>query len=105
MGDIGTSPYVELERLGAIGFDVVIFPLTSTLATISSVYERFSQFKENALGGMRAVDDEFADCPVGSLHEFAGFPQVVEWEEQYMPVTEQDKYEESLGDDLTTQDD
>jgi hypothetical protein len=49
---------------------------------------------------MRGVDDAFDAQPLGSLHEFSGFPEVVEWEAQYLPETDQEKYEGSLGDDL-----
>jgi hypothetical protein len=52
---------------------------------------------------MRGVDDAFDAQPLGSLHEFSGFPEVVEWEAQYLPATDQEKYEGSLGDDLTDQ--
>lgn len=51
------------------------------------------------------IDDEFNERPVGSLHEFSGFPEVVEWERQFLPEEEQDRYEGSLGDDWAPSDD
>ena len=43
---------------------------------------------------------KFNDAAVGSLHEFSGFPEVVEWEEAYLPEEEMDKYEGTLGADV-----
>jgi 2-methylisocitrate lyase-like PEP mutase family enzyme len=100
VGDLGTSPYLDLEDLETWGFDVVIFPILSTLATIASVHDAMATFAEDPAAAMRAVDDEFDATPVGSLHEFSGFPEVVEWEERYLPATDREKYEGSLGDDV-----
>jgi 2-methylisocitrate lyase-like PEP mutase family enzyme len=101
VGDIGTSPYVPLESLDEWGFDLVLFPIVSTLSTIANVHSDLAAFAEDPVDAMRSVDDDFAAEPVGSLHEFSGFPEVVEWEEAYLPEEEQDKYTGSLGDELT----
>ena len=100
VGDIGTSPYVDLADLESWGFDMVIFPITATLSTIANVYADLAAFAEDPVDAMRAIDDEFASQPLGSLHEFSGFPEVIEWEREYLPDEEQKKYEGSLGDDL-----
>ncbi|QRV17775.1 isocitrate lyase/PEP mutase family protein (plasmid) [Haloterrigena salifodinae] len=99
VGDLGSSPYVDLSSLDEWGFDLVIFPIASTLSTIANVHADLSAFADDPVGAMRAIDDEFNAQSVGSLHEFAGFPEVVDWERQYLPDEEQDKYAGSLGDD------
>jgi 2-methylisocitrate lyase-like PEP mutase family enzyme len=101
VGDLGTSPYLDLEDLEAWGFDVVIFPILSTLATIANVHAAMETFAADPAAAMRDVDEQFDEAAVGSLHEFSGFPEVVDWEEQYLPETDREKYEGSLGDDLT----
>ncbi|WP_336325643.1 isocitrate lyase/PEP mutase family protein [Halovenus sp. HT40] len=100
VGDIGSSPYVELDSLREWGFDLVIFPIAATLSTIANVYADMAAFAEDPVAAMRSIDDRFAEQPVGSLHEFSGFPEVVEWERQYLPEEEQEKYEGSLGDEV-----
>jgi 2-methylisocitrate lyase-like PEP mutase family enzyme len=100
VGDLGTSPYLDPDDLEAWGFDVVIFPILSTLATIANVHAAMETFAEDPAAAMRAVDDAFNDAPVGSLHEFSGFPEVVGWEERYLPAADQEKYEGSLGDEV-----
>lgn len=99
VGDLGSSPYVELSSLQAWGFDIALFPIISTLSTIASVHADLTAFADDPATAMRSVDDDFEQQPVGSLHQFAGFPDIVEWEDQYLPAVEQEKYEDSLGDD------
>jgi 2-methylisocitrate lyase-like PEP mutase family enzyme len=100
VGDLGSSPYVDLQSLEDWGFDVVLFPIAATLSTIANVYADFSAFADDPVAAMRDIDDAFDGTPVGSLHEFSGFPEVVEWERAYLPDEEQEKYEGSLGDDV-----
>lgn len=101
VGDLGTSPYVDIGDLESMGYDIVIFPVLSTLAAITGIYDHLQAFKERGLDGVRDLDDAFEACPVGSLHDFSGFPQVVEWEREYLPAEEQDKYDRSLGDSVS----
>lgn len=103
VGDLGSSPYVELSVLEELGFDLVLFPIAATLSTIANVYADFSTFAEDPVAAMRAIDNDFNSQPIGSLHEFSGFPEVVEWERQYLPDEEQEKYEGSLGDELDSE--
>ncbi|PSP96845.1 carboxyvinyl-carboxyphosphonate phosphorylmutase [Halobacteriales archaeon QS_4_70_19] len=100
VGDLGTSPYLPIDDLAAWGFDIVLFPILSTLATIAYVQEAMATFADDPVTAMRDVDAAFDDAAVGSLHEFSGFPEVVGWEEAYLPATDHEKYEGSLGDDL-----
>jgi len=99
VGDLGSSPYVDLDALSEWGFDLVIFPIVSTLSTIANVHADLAAFADDPVDAMRSVDDAFTAQPTGDLHEFSGFPEVVGWEEQYLPAEDQDKYEGSLGDD------
>jgi len=101
VGDLGSSPYVDLASLAEWGFDLVIFPIVSTLSTIASVHADLAAFADDPVAAMRAVDDDFADQPTGDLHEFSGFPEVVDWEDRYLPDEAQEKYEGSLGDDVS----
>ncbi|SIR93999.1 2,3-dimethylmalate lyase [Haladaptatus litoreus] len=100
VGELGTSPYVEPDRLTELGFDLVLYPVASTLATIAAVHERLSGLKSEGMDALVDIDRAFAETPVGDLHEFSGFPEVVEWERRYMPSDEQEKYGDSLGDDV-----
>ncbi len=104
VGEIGTSPYVAPETLEDAGYDIVIYPLAATLATIESVARRLRAFKMDGQAALEELDAAFSESGVGDLHEFVGFPGVVEWERQYMPADEQAKYDDSLGDLITDED-
>ena len=100
VGELGTSPYVDLTDLESWGFDLVFFPVVSTLSTIANVHADLERFADDPVGAMARVDDAFSDCPVGSLHEFSGFPEVLGWETEYLPAADREKYEGSIGDEL-----
>ncbi|WP_129113537.1 isocitrate lyase/PEP mutase family protein [Halegenticoccus tardaugens] len=100
VGELGTSPYVEPNDLERMGYDLVLYPVASTLATVAAVHERLSGLKSEGIGALADLDRAFAETPVGDLHRFSGFPEVVEWERRYMPKEEQEKYRDSLGDDV-----
>jgi hypothetical protein len=42
-------------------------------------------------------NERFKAHPLGNVHAFAGFDQVREWEEAYLPAEEMDKYTNSVG--------
>lgn len=96
-GANGTSPYVPPERLTEWGYDLLIYPLAATLSTIVGTYETLRRLDEEGQAALADLDESFAALPIGTLHEFAGFPEVVEWERAYMPEAESEKYEESVG--------
>ncbi len=100
VGELGTSPYVELDDLESWGFDLVLFPVLSTLSTIASVHADMELFAADPVEAMSRVDEAFSERPVGSLHEFSGFPEVLEWEKRYLPAEDRAKYEGSIGDEL-----
>lgn len=88
VGELGTSPYVEPDELERMGFDLVLYPIASTLATIVAVHERLSGLKPEGIDALADLDRAFAETPVGDLHELSGFPEVVEWERRDMPEEE-----------------
>jgi len=96
----GISPMLDQARLQELGFDVVIYPGLSTRATILSMYHHAERLRERGTSAVADLYDEFADLPFGGFHDFAGFPEVVEWEERYLPPEEQEKYEGTLGEEF-----
>ena len=41
--------------------------------------------------------DSLKGHPVGDFHTFAGFDQIMKWEEAYMDEAELEKYQDSVG--------
>lgn len=81
----GGSPIVPIERAEALGYDVVMFPRMSTLPTIEVLFERYGRLHDVGMDGWRETKASFEDVPVGSYDEFAGVPEVLEWEDEYLP--------------------
>jgi 2-methylisocitrate lyase-like PEP mutase family enzyme len=101
VGEIGSSPYVRPADLESLGYDVVIYPLASTLATMDAVHRRLQALRSEGQSALQELDESFAASGIGDLHEFVGFSEVVEWEREYMPSSEQDKYDDSIGDSIS----
>jgi 2-methylisocitrate lyase-like PEP mutase family enzyme len=101
VGAAGTSPYVAPDTLQAMGYNIVIYPLAATQATIAGVFESMQRLKQNGIEALADLDDEVDQLPIEGIHEFSGFPEVVDWEEQYMPTDEAEKYDDTLGVEVT----
>ncbi|MFB6170739.1 MAG: oxaloacetate decarboxylase [Haloarculaceae archaeon] len=95
----GVSPFLSADRLQELGFDLVIYPGLSTRATIMALYERLSDLDARGTPAVTDLYDEFDELPF-DFHQFAGFSEVVDWEERYMPETETEKYEGTVGADV-----
>lgn len=95
----GISPHLPPDRLSDLGFDIVIYPTFSTRAAVANVYRYASRMAEDPHDAYEAIYDEFGDLPF-DMHEFAGFPNVVEWEEEFLPEEDQEKYTDTLGADI-----
>ncbi|AUV80799.1 carboxyvinyl-carboxyphosphonate phosphorylmutase [Salinigranum rubrum] len=81
----GGSPVVSIERADELGYDVVIFPRLSTLPTITALFERFGQLRAEGMDAWTETKEAFEGVPVESYDHFSGVPQVLEWEEEYLP--------------------
>ncbi|WP_254838892.1 isocitrate lyase/PEP mutase family protein [Natronomonas marina] len=93
----GISPMLDAETLEDYGFDVVIYPGVSTRATILGLHQWVERVLTEGSSAVEELYAEFEELPIGSFHQFAGFPEVVEWEERYLPAEEEEKYDDSLG--------
>lgn len=99
----GISPKLPPSRLEELGFDIVIFPGFSFQAAILSVYNNVRKAQEDGMVALyETYEEAFNDVPF-DYHEFAGFPEVVQWEEEYLPEDEGEKYEGTVGADITTE--
>ncbi len=97
----GISPKLPPERLEELGFDIVIFPAFSFQAAILSIYNNVKTAQEDGLVALyESYDAAFDEVPF-DYHEFAGFPDVVQWEEEYLPEDESEKYDDTVGADIT----
>lgn len=108
---VGISPRLEPAELEELGFDIVIYPTAAPMAAIHSSLTHLKTLAEAGNDGIseaqRVFEDEtFASLPIesdledtamGRFFEFAGFPQIYEQEDAYMPDEATEKYENSEG--------
>lgn len=97
----GISPLMDADELAAAGFDILLYPGVCTRTAIISMHEAAVKMKNDGTDAVGKVYEQMNELPIGGLHEFSGFPQVVEWEEQFLPEKEQKKYEDTLGESIT----
>ena len=75
VGELGTSPYVEPDALTELGFDLVLYPVASTLTTIAAVHDRLSGLKSEGIDGLADIDRAFAETPLATSTNSPGFPK------------------------------
>lgn len=93
----GISPLIESDELQSMGFDIVIYPGLSMQATMYGLLSHVPAVKEHGVAEITRLGEEMQEIPFEGMHEFAGFPKVVEWEKKYLPEEEQEKYQDTLG--------
>ena len=66
----GQTPYLPASELGAIGFDIVVYPLSGVFAATRALQETFSALaSEGTAAGVGAVEfDEFEDIIDAEAH-------------------------------------
>lgn len=96
----GISPNVKPKALQSLGFDLVIYPGLGMKAAVLGIYEYAEEFQSDGTSGIEALRRQFDSELPFELNDLAGFPEVVDWEREYMPSEEENKYENSLGDDI-----
>ena len=93
----GVSPRFSLAEMNELGIAVTILPGATLRATVQAVYDFARDLRERGPAAEVDFNDRFKAHPLGNLHRFAGFDQVREWEEAYLPAEELDKYADSVG--------
>jgi 2-methylisocitrate lyase-like PEP mutase family enzyme len=110
---VGISPKIEPEELETLGFDIVIYPIATTRAAIAASIEHLQEIRERGTQAEVDMDQCFDDLPFDTkfqdealrkFFEFGGFPQIYDWERQYLPDEDMEKYEDALGEDISAED-
>lgn len=75
----GQTPPVPLERLKELGFDLIIFPISTLLAATSSIREVLGRIRAD--GSPIEIKDEL--LPFGEFVDLIGMPEIRELEERF----------------------
>ncbi|HXJ82413.1 MAG TPA: isocitrate lyase/PEP mutase family protein [Candidatus Methylomirabilis sp.] len=93
----GVSPRLSLPEMQALGIAITILPGAAMRATVQAVYDLGRALRDRGPLAEAEFAEAFKKHPLADIHSFAGFDQIREWEERYLPAEELDKYEDSVG--------
>ena len=93
----GVSPRFSLAEMQELGIAVTIIPGATFRATIEAVHDLAVALRDEGPLAEERFAERFRKHPLGDLHTFAGFDRIREWEEQYLPPEELEKYADSIG--------
>jgi 2-methylisocitrate lyase-like PEP mutase family enzyme len=93
----GVSPRLSLPEMQDLGIAIVILPGAAMRATIKAVYDLGVALRDQGPLAESEFNDSFKGHPLADVHTFAGFDQIREWEEAYLPGEELTKYQDSVG--------
>ena len=93
----GVSPRMRLERMQELGIAITITAGTTMRATLQAVYDIAVKLRDEGPMAEAAFAEAFKKHPLGDLHTFAGFNEIREWENAFLPAEQLDKYADSVG--------
>ena len=93
----GVSPRFSLAQMQELGIAVTIVPGATFRATIEAVYDLAVALRDEGPLAEERFAERFKRHPLGDVHTFAGFDRIREWEAQYLPPEEAEKYADSVG--------
>jgi len=64
---------------------------------LMAVYDLAMELKEKGPLAEKDFSTKFDEHPLGDFHGFAGFDQIMEWEQKFLGEGELAKYEGTLG--------
>jgi len=80
----GVSPKFSHEQLCALGVAIAIVPNALTRCAVTAMYDLATQLRADPLNEA-AFMESIRGHPCGDMHEFAGFADVREVEERFLP--------------------
>ncbi|MGI9520902.1 MAG: isocitrate lyase/PEP mutase family protein [Hyphomicrobiaceae bacterium] len=93
----GVSPRITRKDMQDLGIAITITPGATFRATMMAIYDLAVQLRDEGPSAEKAFQARYQDHPIGDLHTFAGFDQVLAWESEFMGQEELSKYADSIG--------
>ena len=83
----GVSPKFSQSQLDGLGIKLAIVPNALTRRAVTSMYDLAVQLREDPLHEAQFMES-IKGHPCGDMHAFAGFAELCEMEERYLPADE-----------------
>ncbi len=93
----GISPRFTKEELQSLGIAITIAPGATFRTTMMAIYDLAVAMRDEGPIAEKRFNDKYQDHPMGDLHTFAGFDQVMAWEKEFLGEEELAKYADSVG--------
>lgn len=93
----GISPRFTMEELREMGIALVISPAAIFHLTLTSVWDYLMDLKERGPIAEAELSQKLEQHALGDFHDFAGFKQIREWEDMFLPPEELEKYSGGEG--------
>ena len=93
----GISPRFSEEEMNELGIAMTILPGATMRMQLMAVYDLAMELKETGPLAEAEFTKKLSNHPLGDFHTFAGFDQVMDWEQRFMGEAELAKYEGTLG--------
>ena len=95
---VGVSPRLPLADLAAANVFLACIPIVVLQATLRAAWDALHDLRKGGVEWLRDYEATLAGHPVGDVHRFVGFEEVVRLEREYLPAAGlRDRYEGSLG--------
>jgi 2-methylisocitrate lyase-like PEP mutase family enzyme len=93
----GVSPRFTLEEMKALGIAVTIAPGALMRVALAAMHDLAAEMRRDGPAAEARFIEQFRNHPLGDLHTFAGFDQIVAWEREYLGEEAMKKYADSVG--------
>ena len=93
----GVSPRLTLAEMRDLGIAITISPGAILRLTIQAVYDFAVALRDQGPAAETEFSERFRSHPLGDFHTFAGFDRIRQWEDQFLPREELEKYSDSVG--------
>lgn len=93
------SPRLEFSELEDYGYDIAIYNFGQRAALVA-LFESMEKLMDDPINEMHRLRSEMDNLPIENRRNFAGFDDVVEWEQKYLPDDVDARYEQSIGDEI-----
>ena len=80
-----------------LGIAITITPGATFRKTMMAIYDLAVELRDDGPEAEKRFNEQYKDHPMGDLHTFAGFDQVMAWEKEFMGEEELEKYADSVG--------
>jgi len=93
----GMSPRLSQEEMQQLGIAMTIQPSAMFSVTIQAVYDMAVALRDEGPLAEQAFSEQFKNHPMGDVHAFAGFDEIMQLEQKFMDEDELQKYSDSVG--------